>query len=306
MSNSAPTSPVFRTTQQIVAVCGRQHGVAAPDQIVAAGLTPSGIRKRVEAGRLFKIYGAYALSPVLTEDGYRMAAVLSCRRPTLLSGWSAAEILGFADRPSQDHHVTTMARHGSRRGLVVHRTRVELPHVVVRGIPVTEAVRVLLDLARGLEGRALERLVGEALHARVVRDRDLDTVGDRYPGHPGLGRLATVSAQDARRRRTVRELAERMLRALDALPIPGPICEYRLRGFSGRRYRADFAWPDRKVILEADGRAAHERRQAMEDDRMRDADLAAAGWTTLRFTWRQLHRERAMFDRLVTATVGRV
>ncbi len=274
---------------------------------MAIGLGRQGIRKRVRARTLFEIYDdAFALSPVLSADGRRAAAVLSIPRGrTMLASWSGAEIFGMARRPDPRHHVTTMrAGVRERRGLVVHHTRIEIPHRRIRGIPVTEPLRVLVDVAVDLRGRPLERLVGEALYLRHVRDRDIDDVAARYPGHPGLGNLTAISAKQARERRTVLPLAERMLLAIDALPVPPPICEYSVYGLSGKEYRADFAWPALRVIVEADGRNAHSRRAAMEYDRFRDADLAAVGWRTLRFTGRQFTRERRRFDQVVIATVG--
>lgn len=59
-------------------------------------------------------------------------------------------------------------------------------------------------------------------------------------------------------------------------------------GRSGRRYRADFFWRDEGVLLETDGRSAHQRRKDFEKDRDRDNDLLAAGLRTMRVTQRQL------------------
>jgi hypothetical protein len=182
-----------------------------------------------------------------------------------------------------------------RQGLVIHHTRVVLPYHRIRGIPVAEPLRVLLDLAIDLRGRPLQRLVGEALYHRLVTDRDIDGAASRYPGHAGLSNLCAISPEDARQRRTVLPLAERMLLALDELPIPPPICEHRLFGQSGREYRADFAWPNLGYVLEADGRSAHERR---------DADLLLTGVKTIRFTGRQFDRERRRFKDTVSALVG--
>ena len=53
-------------------------------------------------------------------------------------------------------------------------------------------------------------------------------------------------------------------------------------------YIADFAWPDQRVVVETDGWRFHGHRLAFEDDRARDADLAARGWIVVRITWRQL------------------
>jgi very-short-patch-repair endonuclease len=64
--------------------------------------------------------------------------------------------------------------------------------------------------------------------------------------------------------------------------------------------RADFCWPDKRVIVETDGFTTHRTRQAFERDRRRDQRLAAAGWRVIRITWRQLQRE----PRRVIATIA--
>ncbi|MBJ7330587.1 MAG: DUF559 domain-containing protein [Solirubrobacteraceae bacterium] len=291
----------------IVARCARQHGVASGDQIVDLGLSRQAIRRRVRAKTLFEIYDdAFSLSPVVSADGRRAAAVLSITKGrTMLTAWSGAELFRMARRPDDRHHVVTM-RGGvrDRDGLVISHTRLELPHRRVRGIPVTEPLRVLLDIGVDLRGRELERLVGEALYLRLVRDGDIDNVARRYPGHPGLVNLGAISPEEARNRRTVMPLAERMLLAIDALAVPPPICEYEVYGHSGKRYRADFAWPELRIILEADGRDTHTRRKTMEDDHFRNTDLLAAGWRTVRFTGRQFDRDRRSFDEFVVALLG--
>ena len=62
-----------------------------------------------------------------------------------------------------------------------------------------------------------------------------------------------------------------------------PVPQYCIKG-----YYADFAFPDVKVAIEADGAAFHsgERRQR---DRKRDAVLFNAGWTVKRFYASTIH-----------------
>src|SRR3546814_9697878 len=48
-----------------------------------------------------------------------------------------------------------------------------------------------------------------------------------------------------------------------------------------------------RLVVEADGRAWHERVRDFERDRRRDAEVAAAGLQTLRFTWHQITAERS-------------
>lgn len=60
-------------------------------------------------------------------------------------------------------------------------------------------------------------------------------------------------------------------------------------------------------MVELDGAAAHETRRAFESDRECDAALVAAGFRSLRYTWRRVVREAEAVMREVrsTLTIGR-
>lgn len=79
-----------------------------------------------------------------------------------------------------------------------------------------------------------------------------------------------------------------MTRALEHLPLAFPETQLVVVGRSGQAYHADFAWLDLRLIIETDGRSSHDRTTSFQSDRDRDADLAATGWLTLRFTSLQL------------------
>ena len=50
----------------------------------------------------------------------------------------------------------------------------------------------------------------------------------------------------------------------------------------------DAYFPTHRLVVETDGWTDRHTRQAFEDDRAKDAALTAAGYTVMRFTWRQL------------------
>ena len=56
------------------------------------------------------------------------------------------------------------------------------------------------------------------------------------------------------------------------------IPQYPLR----QGYIADFALPDRKVIIEVDGERWHSGKKKIRKDRFRDYMLKRDGWTTIR------------------------
>jgi very-short-patch-repair endonuclease len=66
-----------------------------------------------------------------------------------------------------------------------------------------------------------------------------------------------------------------------SLPVPQyPILDYRL----------DFAFPVEKVAVELDGHDYHKEVEQRSSDAKRDRDLLRQGWTTLRFTGSDVHR----------------
>jgi very-short-patch-repair endonuclease len=75
------------------------------------------------------------------------------------------------------------------------------------------------------------------------------------------------------------ELERRALRLIAASRLPRPEVNQRLHG-----YEVDLLWRDQRLIAELDGRDYHDK----ERDTRRDNNLLARGWTTARFTWRQV------------------
>jgi len=73
--------------------------------------------------------------------------------------------------------------------------------------------------------------------------------------------------------------------------------QYELLG-----YRADFAWPESKIVIEADGHEYHERtKEQAARDRKRDRVMQRAGWMVLRFTGSEIHADAAACAREVWA-----
>jgi len=74
-------------------------------------------------------------------------------------------------------------------------------------------------------------------------------------------------------------LEDRFLRLCRRYRIPTPVTQH------GRKPRVDFAWPDRRLIVEVDGWQAHRTRVAFQDDRTNTNRLQLAGNVVLRYTW---------------------
>ena len=81
--------------------------------------------------------------------------------------------------------------------------------------------------------------------------------------------------------------------------LPQPECNASLDAPDHPGLEADFYFPAHRLVIETDGWDTHRTRQAFEDDRAKDAALTAAGYTVVRFTWRQLRDDpQTVADRL--------
>ena len=109
----------------------------------------------------------------------------------------------------------------------------------------------------------------------------------RYP-RPALGTTYVTPRS---------ELEERFLELCRDHGLPRPRVNHHVEG----RER-DFVFPGHRLVVETDGWRHHHSREAFEQDRLRDAELARAGYRTLRFT----HRRLAEAPGEVAATVGAV
>nr|WP_275585494.1 DUF559 domain-containing protein [Blastococcus saxobsidens] len=63
---------------------------------------------------------------------------------------------------------------------------------------------------------------------------------------------------------------------------PAPVLQHEIRTPAGL-FRADMAWPDRRVLVEFDGDVHRDRAVFVRDLRRQNA-LVASGWTVLRFS----------------------
>jgi very-short-patch-repair endonuclease len=65
--------------------------------------------------------------------------------------------------------------------------------------------------------------------------------------------------------------------------LPEPLTKGRVAG-----HEVDLLWRSAGLVVEVDGYAWHRGRRAFERDRLRDAELQAAGLRVLRVTWRRI------------------
>ena len=295
---------------KLAQLAASQHGVFSLLQLVGIGLTASGVRKRVAAGRLHRVHRAvYVLVPaqLLSFKGRYMAAVLTCGPGAALSHRSAADLLGLRATARARIDVTALS-HRCVDGVDVHRSTTLLPSDVteVDGIPCTTIARTLLDLAGVVPMAQLERALNQAEAMNVL---NLSTLLDQIARNGTTAAAAklrqALELYDPGQAPTDSDLEDEFLTLIRAADVPAPERQVYIELDDGEEpIRADFVWRAQRLVLETDGRQFHATRRAFETDRRRDQRLTRAGWRVVRVTWRQLRDDPASVVRLVADLLG--
>jgi very-short-patch-repair endonuclease len=281
-----PEGSNFAADAVIAALAGRQHGVVGRAQLLAAGVEPTAIKRRIRGARLHPLYrGVYAVGHrVLTQSGRWMAATLAT--DGAISHRSAAALWGIRQSAGRIEVTTRWARRG-QPGLLLHRAVLPPDEVTIHdGIPVTTPARTLLDLAGVLQRHQLQQAINEAEILRLEGPHNLTS---RYPTKRGTSALRRLAPPT----HTRRDLEARFHTFLDDRRFPRPQTNTVIEG-----KEVDFAWPAHRLIIELDSWEFHRTRAAFEDDRRTDRRLKATGWTVIRITWRDLDDPDALESEL--------
>ena len=254
-------------------------------QLRALGLSRHEIGDRLDSGLLHPLFrGVYAAGHrKVTKRGWYMAAVLAAGPGAVLSHRSAADHWGLRPDSRTTIDVTTRRRSGDREGLTVHHPKSLVGEDVTTfdGIPVTTAMRTLVDLAGVVNAEHLRRALTRSEQLDLLDLRPLHRL--MRPGVPGaasLRGLLTAYDSDANLRS---DLERELKRLCKQHRLPRPKCNVLVHG-----HEVDFFWAEVKLIVEVDGWRYHGTREAFDHDRNRDTELTLLGFTTIRFPDRRI------------------
>jgi very-short-patch-repair endonuclease len=295
-----------RDTELILRELGTaQHGVVARAQLFVRGLPVHAVDRLVRVRRLMVVQrGVYQIGPLPLPRAAEMAAVLAGGGDARISHRSAAHLAGIleASRPVGTVEVTVVRERNRRlEGVRVHRVRdLRADEVTqVDGIPVTTPARTLLDLAEVMTIREVEQAYASGLRMRLVTPETMRAMVERHPAHRGAPLWRQLLAEHGGPAFTRSEAEEKLLEITRSAGLPRPEVNVHVLG-----YEVDFVWQDARVVAEVDGYAFHASAQSFAADRRRDAELTAAGYRVLRFTWSDLGERRlATAVRLAQALV---
>lgn len=304
--------PTAEPEARLLRLAAGHHGLFRMSDAARLGLTPRQVQRRVRAGRFERVgKGVYRVGG---SDHSPVQALLAATWRTAgpASQLSATWVHGLSRTAPDPPEVTVGGRRAHEfDGIRVFRSDDLAPHHVVRRGPlvVTTPARTLADIGTRVTRERLEGLVHEAVHRRLTTFAELVTMHGAISrrgrnGSAGLGEILSqlvpgqVEPLESR-------LETSVLRAIRDHGLPEPVAQHVVV-VAGQAFRLDMSYPVVGLFIEGDGFGVHGGRSAFENDRRRQNLLVAAGWTPLRFTWRQVRADPRSVGTLVEATLRRL
>lgn len=144
----------------------------------------------------------------------------------------------------------------------------------------------IVDCLRVLAPDAAATLLDRALQSKWISLPELSRRIGLRSGQPGVQRLLTLlrGVVGGERSAAERRLTDLLRRA----GLTGWLANLQVHDDAGLIGFADIAFEEARVIIEVDGYAFHVTPETFQRDRGRQNRLVGAGWTVLRFTWRDL------------------
>ncbi|NMO92590.1 hypothetical protein [Actinomycetospora sp. TBRC 11914] len=261
-------------------------------EAVAAGRITRGALR----GPHFRKLGADTYVRADVPDDPRLAvhaAAVRAGPDAVLTGWSACiwwecDVLPWPPPPVELAAPDRRLR--AAPGVTVNRARIRDDDIVVEdGVRVTTPLRTAYDLAVR-EDLDTAVVAADGLgHLGKFSASDLTALASDLGPRRGCRRVPEVAALMDPKAESPQETRVR-LRLLRAR-LPHPITQYEVWDGPWQVARVDFAWPERKLALEYDGRDhTTDDRRGIDVDRI--DELRRLGWTVIVVTGRQYRRPR--------------
>jgi very-short-patch-repair endonuclease len=271
------------------------HGLVTRDAARRAGISDAAWYRACASGQVELLHPGVArvVGAPATQHQRIAAAVLAAGRGAMASHRSAIALWDMP-RPEDDPvDVTLLARTRRRalQGVLLHRPRdhVDLEPTRRSNIRTSKLLRALTDLG-AVDPNGVHRAVGHVVTNGIASPAALRWALEVHSrrGRDGVRALRAAlddwlfdgKALDS-------ELERRMTRVAKRYDLP-PMTHHAV--ICG--HEVDFLIVGTPIVLECDGWEWHDKgRHSFEHDRLRDVELTAAGYITVRFTWTMLTRQ---------------
>jgi hypothetical protein len=232
-----------------------------------------------------RVYAVGHRAPSVEADLW--AAVLYAGPGAMLSHATALWWHSLIEHPPFPIQVSTPRRCRSLEGIKVHARR-SCERILHKGLPTTTIERALLDFAAVAPLERVRHTLAVADYRKVLDAAALQAIAGN--GRPGSATLRKALERHEPKLAHTRSPLERLFLPLcERAGIPTPEINVWVEGVL-----VDAVWPDRKVVVELDGRDNHSSWAQIQRDRANELILRRAGYVVIRYGWRQVEEEPAL------------
>lgn len=254
-------------------------------------------------------HGIYIDSDVLTEANDPMqrvrvlasAAIAALSGPAFVFGPSSGGLHGLVvdrrllqaisivrprdtDQRALHRRVTTTSELGD---ITVHRHVIDVDAAIrIDGIPVVDRRTAAVSTAARSDPMWSVATLDSLLWVDPMTPDELDSCVEVWSGLRGIGHVRKAASLARRGAQTPLETFSR-LRFITA-GIPEPALQFPVYDEQGLVGYADMAWPDLRIIGEADGLLKYQDRDDVIAEKAREDRMRAQGWVVVRWTWAEV------------------
>jgi hypothetical protein len=282
----------------LAGLAGRRLGVFTLREAEAVGMTRDMVVRRERNGIVERCEpGVYRFTSA--PKTWHQSVLIACLAE---GGWASHRTAGAlwgldGCRPGVVEVLTPRWKRRPNRSVRVHETRTfdETDQAEVDGIPVTSVERTIADLGAVLPFDRVEMAMADALNRRLTTPDALWRCLERLdvPGRPWIAPLRRAVGPLLGAEATVRSnrFEGLVTKLLVRAGLPAPEEQVEIRRADGSLIgRVDHLYRRERVVIECDG-ATHFAAVRRRRDQRRDRELAALGYTVLRFAWDELDHQ---------------
>ena len=267
------------------------------------GIGPTQLRRMVRDNELERLRRGAYVDPEVLDQAARHLRLIEATIPQLsgdviLSHASAGVIHGLPvpEALLGQVWVTGRSKGGGHSRPALHELKAALRPGDVIGLGslrVTSLARTVVDLGRRLRFDDTVVAADAALHAGLDPSSLAEQL-DAWPRRRGIGLARKALAMADGRSESPGETRSRVL--MWRLGLPAPTLQYEVQT-AGGLFRSDFAWEDRRLLGEFDGRVKYgellrpgERAEdVVMREKHRETLLRSEGWWVVRWVMADLH-----------------
>ncbi|HVE95001.1 MAG TPA: DUF559 domain-containing protein [Acidimicrobiales bacterium] len=273
------------------------------EELKEQGWTREALRWAARQKRLRRICrGVYGEGPNDPSD------LDEARAAVLMSGAIASGrvsgVLRGLDSVCLDGRVgaTTLAGSNRHRRGVRRRQVVAIDNEIVGGVPCTDLVQTIVDLANEMTDLTWEQALESALREGAPLSAVEEAAGTSVKGVRRMRRVLALRPPGAPPTESLLETL--MVQLIRTIPdVPPPVRQFKVYDQHGDFVaRVDLCWPDLGIFIELDGQ--HHAGQPVYDARRETAIVAATGWLVARFTWREVRHNPTATARRLAAIIS--